>query len=157
MLYSSRNVCEMQYKPGCQIIMEITFYGSTDHTHKIIIYFTSRPCQLLVISGEVPPRGMNQHCRTGDRDCTMCTNQHKNPVYGLPCGHYYCTSCISCYVRKLDACPKCRQEKQFRGNQPIGYMDWRNESRKSLPGYEKCGTIVITFNFPAGIQGNVDL
>lgn len=45
-----------------------------------------------------------------------------------------------------------RQEKLLLGNQPLGYMTWRTESRKSLPGYEGCGTIVLTFNFQGGIQ-----
>ena len=94
---------------------------------------------------------------TSPRDCTMCMNQYKDPVYGLPCGHYFCKSCINCFIEKSGICPQCSHEKLFRGNQPVGYMTWRTESRKSLPGYETCGTIVVTYNFKEGIQGNVNL
>jgi len=51
-------------------------------------------------------------------------------------------------------CPVCRKENQVRGNQPAGYMADRKESYSSLPGYEKFGTIVLTFNFDSGIQGS---
>ena len=54
-------------------------------------------------------------------------------------------------------CPVCHKENLFRGNQPVGYMTWRSESYSSLPGYENFGTILLTFNFPSGIQGIVKL
>ena len=49
--------------------------------------------------------------------------------------------------------PVCKEENLFPGNQPVGYMTWRSESNSSLPGYEKFGTILLTFNFDSGIQG----
>ena len=90
-------------------------------------------------------------------DCALCMNQHRNPVYGYQCGHYFCNYCIDCVVEKKGFCPQCSLEKLFPGNQPVGYMSWRTESRHFLPGYEECGTIVLTFNFQGGIQGNLDL
>ena len=90
-------------------------------------------------------------------DCTLCMNQHQNPVYRFLCGHNFWNYCISCVIKKIGFCPQCSQEKLIPGNQTPGYMTWRTESLKSLPGYEGCETIVITFNFRGGIQGNVDL
>ena len=90
-------------------------------------------------------------------DCTLCMNQYQNPVYRFLCGHNFCNYCISCVIKKIGFCPQCSQEKLIPGNQTPGYMTWRTESPKSLPGYEGCETIVITFNFRGGIQGNVDL
>ena len=90
-------------------------------------------------------------------DCALCMNQHRNPIYGCQCGHYFCNNCISCVIEKIGFCPQCSQEKLFPGNQPVGYMSWRTESRYSLPGYEECETIVLAFNFQGGIQGRLDL
>ena len=90
-------------------------------------------------------------------DCTLCMNQHQNPVYRFLCGHNFWNYCISCVIKKIGFCPQCSQEKLIPGNQTPGYMTWRTESLKSLPGCEGCETIVITFNFRGGIQGNVDL
>jgi len=53
-------------------------------------------------------------------------------------------------------CPTCKQENLVTRNQPLGYMACRTESWDSLPGYEECGTIVITYNFDGGIQGIVE-
>lgn len=86
-------------------------------------------------------------------DCTLCMNQPQNPVYRFLCGHNFCNYRISCVIEKIGFCPQCSQEKLFPGNQPPGYMAWRIKSLKSLPDYEGCGTIVITFNFQGGIQG----
>ena len=38
------------------------------------------------------------------------------------------------------------------GNQPDGTMD-HHISSQSLPGYEGCGTIIINYRIPSGIQG----
>ena len=43
----------------------------------------------------------------------------------------------------------------FIGNQPLGYMTLRTEY-DSLPGYEDCGTIVMTYNMFGGFQGVVE-
>ncbi|KAL3886031.1 hypothetical protein ACJMK2_026370 [Sinanodonta woodiana] len=42
------------------------------------------------------------------------------------------------------------------GKQPPGAMDIRVEATPSLPGYEGCGTIVITYTFQGGIQKEDD-
>ena len=100
---------------------------------------------------------MTKQPKMSYRDCALCMNQHRNPLYGCQCGHYFCNNCISCVIEKIGFCPQCSQEKLFPGNQPVGYMSWRTESRYSLPGYEECETIVLAFNFQGGIQGRLDL
>ncbi|XP_078668871.1 E3 ubiquitin-protein ligase TRIM71-like [Branchiostoma floridae x Branchiostoma belcheri] len=42
---------------------------------------------------------------------------------------------------------------ELKGNQPPGLMDWYTSHGTGLPGYVNCGTIVISYNFPDGIQG----
>lgn len=95
--------------------------------------------------------------QTGDLKCSMCMNLNKDPVCPVKCGHYFCKSCMGCFIEKTIACPVCKKENVFRGNQPLGYMTWRTESYNSLPGYEEFGTIVLTFNFDKGIQGITEL
>ena len=103
-----------------------------------LFFFTIGPAPLLKM--------IKQH-EMSFPDCTLCMNQHQNPVYRILCGHNFCNYCISCVIEKIGFCPQCSREKRFPGNQPPGYMTWRTESLKSLPGYEGCKTIVITFNF----------
>ena len=67
-----------------------------------------------------------------------------NPVFKLP-GRYKETE-LNDIINTC--CP-------FIGNQPIGYMTSRTEY-DSLPGYEDCGTIVMTYNMFGGFQGIVE-
>ena len=89
--------------------------------------------------------------------CSMCMNLNKDPVYPVDCGHCLCKSCTRRFIEKTMICPVCHKENLSRGNQPVGCMTWRSESYSSLPGYEKFGTIVLTFNFDSGIQGIIKL
>ena len=92
---------------------------------------------------------------TGEPKCSMCMNLNKDPVYPVNCGHYFCKSCTKRFIEKAMICPVCKKENLFRGNQPAGFIAWRREF-SSLPGYEECGTIVITYSFSKGIQGIVE-
>ena len=98
-----------------------------------------------LIIGKQPPDKID----TNMRKCSNCKNLQKDPVYLSECGHYFCKSCTKLFFEKTMICPTCKQER----NQPVGYMSWRTEKNNSLPGYEKCGTIAITYNFDGGIQG----
>ena len=95
--------------------------------------------------------------QSGEVTCSMCMNLTKDPVCQVKCGHSFCKSCMKHFIEKAIICPVCRKENLFRGNQPVGYMTWRNESFSSLPGYEKFETIVLTFRFDSGIQGIIEL
>lgn len=108
-------------------------------------------------TGSEELRKMQKTHSTGEPKCSMCMNLNKDPVYPVNCGHYFCKSCTKRFIEKTMNCPVCKKENnenQFRGNQPIGYMTWRTDSLNSLPGYQKIGTIVLTFNFDKGIQGS---
>ena len=49
-------------------------------------------------------------------------------------------------------CPTCKYPlRPVIGNQPNGTMTWRTIST-SLPGYNQCATIVISYNIPSGTQ-----
>ena len=144
---------------ACQIILVVLSYNITVTTESLFALTNQTDhvnCLLLTLDTAALCETLKIH-ETSPRDCTMCMNQYKDPVYGLPCGHYFCKSCINCFIEKSSTCPQCSHEKLFRGNQPAGFMTWKTESRKSLPGYESCGTIVITYNFKEGIQGTVTL
>jgi len=82
-------------------------------------------------------------------------NLNKEPVYPSHCGldHYYCKSCVKCFLGKTKNCPLCEREGLSQGNQPVGFMTWTTAKQCPLPGYEDCGVIVISFNFEDGIQG----
>lgn len=41
----------------------------------------------------------------------------------------------------------------FTGNQPKGKMKIHIDASASLPGHEHCGTIVLDFDIPSGVQG----
>ncbi|MEQ2177299.1 hypothetical protein GOODEAATRI_002156, partial [Goodea atripinnis] len=65
---------------------------------------------------------------------------HKTSIFGGP-------RCLK------PACPICNTfHGVYTGTQPQGTMTV-NSSLMKLPGFEKCGTLVIQYTFPAGIQG----
>ncbi|KAK7915951.1 hypothetical protein WMY93_011712 [Mugilogobius chulae] len=51
-------------------------------------------------------------------------------------------------------CPICKDVFGLvEGDQPKGTMKWRN-SPLPLPGFERCGSIEITYDIPSGTQTN---
>lgn len=73
-------------------------------------------------------------------------------------GHFYhyecCGKSIEEYVMEKGFCPYCkvRYVQQF-GNQPEGQLSV-TKIHSSLPGYPSSGTILMSFSFPSGIQGD---
>jgi len=102
-----------------------------------------------------PPNETHRSDLSSKPQCLMCMNLNKEPVYPSQCGrdHYYCKSCVKCLLEKTMICPQCEKEGFSQGNQPVGYMSWTTVKTCSLPGYEHCDVIVISFNFKDGIQG----
>ena len=47
----------------------------------------------------------------------------------------------------------CLNLKMFTGNQPLGGRMTAHKTRNNLPGFGRSGTINITYDFDAGIQG----
>ena len=84
--------------------------------------------------------------------CIICMDDISQPRQ-LACGHVFCASCISEYFRRChEKCPTCGKVcGVLRGNQPAGRFS-RSVKPMSLPGYEGCKTIQITYTIPGGIQ-----
>ena len=68
------------------------------------------------------------------------------------CGHSYCKACLQKALHKNPICPLCNRGLQpVIGNQPHGYIRHRTIGTH-LPGYPQYGTIIITYEIPAGFQ-----
>jgi len=130
---------------GALSVLFVTLYRLTSES---CVYYTH-----ILILGSKPL----YEIQTGEVTCSMCMNLTKDPVCQVKCGHSFCESCTKHFFEKTMICPVCKKENLPRGNQPVGYMTRRSEKYSSLPGYEKFGTIVLTFNFDSGIQGTVSL
>ena len=102
-----------------------------------------------------PLNEMHRNDLSSEPKCLMCMNLNKEPIYPSQGGrdHYYCKSCVKCFLEKTKNCLQCEKEGLSHGNQPIGCMSWVTAKQCSLPGYEDCGIIVISYNFEDGIQG----
>ncbi|XP_058920375.1 E3 ubiquitin-protein ligase DTX3L isoform X2 [Kogia breviceps] len=84
--------------------------------------------------------------------CTICLNTISNRQVLSKCKHDFCSPCINKALSYKPVCPICQTSYGVqKGNQPDGNMSVIFE-RDSLPGYESCGTIVITYSIKEGIQ-----
>ncbi|XP_025763118.1 probable E3 ubiquitin-protein ligase bre1 [Oreochromis niloticus] len=87
-----------------------------------------------------------------DERCPICLDRFKNKKQ-LKCKDEFCEDCLR---QAQDAngpiCPVCRVVfGKIIGDQPDGRMSHQT-LRTSLPGYSDCGTIVINYVIPSGIQ-----
>lgn len=84
--------------------------------------------------------------------CAVCLDR----ILGkktLKCSHSFCSDCIESSFKRKPACPVCNTfYGEHTGNQPVGTMTV-TRSWQCLPGYDRCGCIVIKYSFPAGLQG----
>jgi len=87
-----------------------------------------------------------------DDQCIICLDKVTQPKK-LGCGHTFCTACIAEYFRRCqEKCPTCGKVfGVLRGNQPPGRFN-KSVIQMSLPGYERCKTIQITYTIPDGVQ-----
>lgn len=100
-------------------------------------------------------------------DCSICCeplvtcssgNSGGRVVRLCHCSHHFHYAClVAMYKSNPKAsylqCPVCKVIYGVkRGNQPPGIMNFQ-VLPFTLPGYEDCGTIQITYHIPAGIQG----
>ncbi|MEQ2202349.1 hypothetical protein XENOCAPTIV_022436, partial [Xenoophorus captivus] len=97
------------------------------------------------------PANRTKHAEsTGD--CAICLEKIQRKKT-LKCQHSFCSECIDSVFSLKPACPICNTfHGVYTGTQPQGTMTV-NSSLMKLPGFEKCGTLVIQYTFPAGIQG----
>jgi len=87
-------------------------------------------------------------------DCVICLDRVTNGRR-LECGHEFCSGCIDAYFeRGQPKCPSCgRLFGMLRGNQPPGgKMTVKTHQRMRLAGYERYGTIEISYYIPDGVQ-----
>lgn len=90
--------------------------------------------------------------RKSAEDCAICLDKIQRKKT-LNCSHSFCSECIDSLFKFKPACPICNTyHGEYTGNQPEGTMTVMR-SWQRLPGYERCGSIVIQYSFPAGIQG----
>ena len=87
-----------------------------------------------------------------DEDCVICMCPMTQPKK-LACGHSFCADCIDESFQKCQPkCPSCgRLFGVMKGNQPPGTMTVLSDTA-SLPGFEHCGTLLITYSIPSGMQ-----
>lgn len=85
-------------------------------------------------------------------DCAICLERIQRKKT-LKCQHSFCSECIDSVFSLKPACPICNTfHGVYTGTQPQGTMTV-TQSILKLPGFENCGSIVIQYSFPAGIQG----
>lgn len=79
----------------------------------------------------------------------------QQPVVQLAkCSHFFHEACITpCVCGGALRCPVCQAVAGLlTGTQPRGTMRVSTQ-RTALPGYPRCGTIVVEYSFPDGTQG----
>lgn len=87
--------------------------------------------------------------------CPICLGEVEERKTLERCRHAFCRPCIEEAFRTRPACPVCGQiYGVVIGNQPLnGSMVVTKDTTLHLPGYEKSGTIMITYSIPSGTQG----
>ncbi len=86
--------------------------------------------------------------------CPICQNGFINKQVLEKCRHAFCQECIRKWFTQKKTCPVCGEVYgTITGNQPQGTMTHYLRRDHSLPGYDKCGIIEITYHFPGGTQG----
>ncbi|XP_004578325.2 E3 ubiquitin-protein ligase DTX3L [Ochotona princeps] len=84
--------------------------------------------------------------------CAICLETIRDKQVLSKCKHAFCAPCISQAMATRPVCPMCQTHYGIqKGNQPEGTMT-HSVVKFSLPGYESCGTIVITYSIKGGIQ-----
>ena len=88
-----------------------------------------------------------------DDECSICLSDFTNKKTLDKCGHSFCTKCIDKAFKIKKQCPICLTAYgPLTGNQPKGSM-YDSFLSTYLPGFKSCGTIVISYRFPSGMQG----
>ncbi|XP_056390984.1 E3 ubiquitin-protein ligase DTX3L isoform X2 [Hyla sarda] len=95
--------------------------------------------------------GKNADTKTEEERCPICLEQIKNKKV-LKCKHEFCDPCLQLSSQVKAVCPVCAVPfGVVLGNQPDGKMT-HTTSSVTLPGYSGCGTIVINYSIPGGVQ-----
>ncbi|XP_053420840.1 LOW QUALITY PROTEIN: protein mono-ADP-ribosyltransferase PARP14-like [Nycticebus coucang] len=84
--------------------------------------------------------------------CVICMDTISKKHVLPKCKHEFCAPCINKALSYKPICPVCQTSYDIqKGNQPNGSMHV-TRSPQSLPGYESCGSIVITYDMKTGLQ-----
>ncbi|XP_004675218.1 PREDICTED: E3 ubiquitin-protein ligase DTX3L [Condylura cristata] len=84
--------------------------------------------------------------------CVICLDTISDKQVLSKCKHVFCTPCIRQAMAAKPVCPVCQVYYGVqKGNQPEGTMHTM-VLPISLPGYESCNTIKVTYNMKEGIQ-----
>lgn len=88
-------------------------------------------------------------------ECCICMGDIREKMTLEKCGHCFCRECICRAFEDKSVCPVCGTVYgTLLGNMPInGTMKVLKHPNVHLQGYETYGTLLITYNFPDGIQG----
>lgn len=95
----------------------------------------------------------------GTDDCGICLCPQDSTSLSLAmCRHTYHRACLEALItnagKSFIECPTCKKVYGVKtGTMPSSGRISHILHSFSLPGYENCGTIEITFNFGPGIQG----
>ncbi|KAK3610489.1 hypothetical protein CHS0354_016678 [Potamilus streckersoni] len=166
--------CHEVKNPNLEEVHIITHFASKtaySTVKNVFIAFTDKVNKTQLQEKEPPPKLLSKTCdhkkdtqsgrghdsKKGGNDiddsCPICMCPKTDPK-ALSCGHSFCSECIDEMFKHKPVCPICgRIVGILTGDQPKdGTMDMKT-SRINLAGYEKYGSIVITYDFPAGKQG----
>ncbi|XP_028312179.1 E3 ubiquitin-protein ligase DTX3L [Gouania willdenowi] len=104
------------------------------------------------------PTSPTRHKSTEDKTCAICMEDmsalEKKKKTTLRCKHSFCSDCLDQAFQYKPVCPTCGAlYGVLKGTQPKGGRMSVTKMRESLPGFEKYGTIVISYFIPGGVQG----
>lgn len=87
-----------------------------------------------------------------DENCPICMDTFTKKEE-LKCKHEFCAECMTQSIKSMGPiCPVCKDVFGIiKGDQPDGRMS-SYFSASQLPGFQKCGTIVISYDIPHGKQ-----
>ncbi|XP_026106002.1 E3 ubiquitin-protein ligase DTX3L-like [Carassius auratus] len=95
--------------------------------------------------------------RAKDETCPICLEPlNTSECTVLPkCKHRFCKDCLKRAFQLKPTCPICGEiYGSLTGTQPKGGSMTVSWDSSSLPGYEKYGTILISYHIPSGRQGD---
>lgn len=131
-------------------LASMDIYGNPENEVKNVIPSNRRTrCE----SDDASVRTTKSEAKVEKEDiCAICMDEIIHPKK-LKCGHVFCEYCLEEYKKRCNPkCPTCGTiYGKMRGNQPPGTLQVV-ERESSLSGYEGFGTLVITFDIPAGVQ-----
>ena len=101
------------------------------------------------------PPADDQDDNDPSKRCPICLDDFTDPKE-LPCKHKFCKPCLAAVeaTSKSHQCPVCRVPFAVaEGTQPVGGSMTTTRKNLPLPGYERYGTIIISYYIPSGTQG----